>query len=56
LLNKDKWDQTAVPDDTNYFNAQVNTSQNLNLSNGYLTWLNGKASYVLSTLQFVFPV
>lgn len=55
LLNKGKWDQTAILTDTNYFNAQVNTSQNLNLSYGHLTWLNGKASYMLPSLQFAFP-
>ncbi len=54
MLNKGKWDQTAVLNDTTYFNTQVNTSQTLNLSYGYLTWLNGKASYMLPTVQFVF--
>ncbi len=54
LLNKGKWNQTAILSDSNYFNAQTNTSQNLNPSYGYLTWLNGKASYMLPTLQFVF--
>ncbi len=54
LLNKGKWDQTAILNDSNYFNAQINTSQNLNLSYGYLTWLNGKASYMLPSLQIVF--
>ncbi|HLG40244.1 MAG TPA: serine hydrolase [Chitinophagaceae bacterium] len=54
LLNKGKWDQTAILNDTAYFNTQVNTSQNLNLSYGYLTWLNGKASYMLPTLQLIF--
>lgn len=55
LLNKGKWDQTAILSDSNYFNAQVNTSQNLNPSYGYLTWLNGKSTYMLPTLQAVFP-
>ena len=55
LLNKGKWDQTSILSDTTYFNSQVNTSQNLNLSYGYLTWLNGKASYRLPSLQVVFP-
>ena len=54
LLNKGKWDQTAVLSDTNYFNTQVNTSQNMNLSYGYLTWLNGKASHMLPQSQLVF--
>lgn len=55
LLNKGKWDQTVIAADTNYFNTQVNTSQALNLSYGYLTWLNGKASHMLPGLQVVFP-
>ena len=46
MLNKGKWDNTAILSDTNYFNAQVNTSQNLNLSYGFLTWLNGKTSFM----------
>jgi CubicO group peptidase (beta-lactamase class C family) len=54
LLNKCKWDQTTILADTGYFNAQINSSQNLNPSYGYLTWLNGKASYMLPTVQFVF--
>ena len=41
--------------DTNYFKSQVNTSQNLNLSYGYLTWLNGKANNMLPQSQMVFP-
>ncbi len=55
MLNKGKWDNTAILSDTNYFNAQVNTSQNLNLSYGYLTWLNGKTSFRVPTLQNLFP-
>jgi CubicO group peptidase (beta-lactamase class C family) len=55
MLNKGKWDQTTILSDTTYFNAQTKTSQSFNLSYGYLTWLNGKASYMLPTLQVVFP-
>ncbi len=55
MLGKGKWDQTTVLSDAPYFNAQVNTSQDKNLSYGYLTWLNGKAGYMLPTLQVVFP-
>jgi CubicO group peptidase (beta-lactamase class C family) len=54
LLNKGIWDKTAVLSDAGYFNNQVNTSQNLNLSYGYLTWLNGKSTHMLPTLQNVF--
>ncbi len=55
LLNKGKWDQTTILSDTSYFNTQINTSQNLNPSYGYLTWLNGKSNYMLPEVQFVFP-
>jgi CubicO group peptidase (beta-lactamase class C family) len=54
LLNKAKWDQTMILSDTAYFNAQINTSQNLNPSYGYLTWLNGKSSYMAPILPTVF--
>ena len=54
LLAKGKWDQTTILADTNYFKAQINSSQNLNTSYGYLTWLNGKGSYMLPSVQFVF--
>jgi CubicO group peptidase (beta-lactamase class C family) len=54
LLNKGKWDQAVILNDAAYFNAQTNTSQTLNQSYGYLTWLNGKASHMLPGLQLVF--
>ena len=54
MLNKGKWDQTVILRDTAYYRAQINSSQNLNPSYGYLTWLNGKGSYMLPTLQNVF--
>ena len=56
LLNKGKWDNTVILADTNYFKAQISTSQNINLSYGYLTWLNGKTSSMLPQSQIVFPV
>ena len=40
--------------DTTYFNQMINTSQQINKSYGYLWWLNGKASYMLPSSQFVF--
>ena len=54
MLNKGKWDGSTILNDSNYFNAQVNTSQNLNLSYGYLTWLNGKATHMLPATSIVF--
>jgi CubicO group peptidase (beta-lactamase class C family) len=55
ILNRGKWDTTPVLTDTAYFRAMVNTSQQLNLSYGYLWWLNGKTSYMLPQTQLVFP-
>ncbi|MBP9740718.1 MAG: serine hydrolase, partial [Chitinophagaceae bacterium] len=54
LLNKGKWDTTAIVKNADYFSAQTNTSNTYNLSYGYLTWLNGKSSYMLPTTQNVF--
>jgi CubicO group peptidase (beta-lactamase class C family) len=54
LLNKATWNNTVVLADTNYFHDMTNTSQNINESYGYLTWLNGKQSYMLPESQLVF--
>ena len=48
------WNGTPVLSDAAYLNAMINTSQNLNLSYGYLWWLNGKASHMLPTVPLVF--
>lgn len=55
ILNKGKWGNEVVMKDQDYFNAMINTSQNLNLSYGYLWWLNGKTSVMVPTLQTVLP-
>ena len=55
LLSKGSWNGTKILDDTQYFNQQTNTSQLLNKSYGYLTWLNGKQSFMLPSLQYQFP-
>ncbi|HSC54669.1 MAG TPA: serine hydrolase domain-containing protein [Phnomibacter sp.] len=55
ILNKGIWDGNPVIKDANYFTAMTNTSQTLNLSYGYLWWLNGKASFMLPGLQLVVP-
>lgn len=54
LLAGGKWNRTAVLGDTSYIRKQVNSSQPLNPSYGYLTWLNGKGNYMLPTLQTIF--
>jgi len=55
VLNNGIWNTDTLMRDTSYFRRMVNTSQNLNLSYGYLWWLNGKASYMVPGLQVVFP-
>ncbi len=56
MLNRGDWDGKTVLAGKDYFNQMTNTSQNLNLSYGYLTWLNGKASSMYPGLQAVFPI
>jgi CubicO group peptidase (beta-lactamase class C family) len=53
-LSKGIWANDTVLNDTAYFNAMTSTSQNLNLAYGYLTWLNGKSSFMLPGTQFNF--
>lgn len=43
LSNKGKWDGNELLTST-YFNEMTNSSQAINPSYGYLTWLNGKSS------------
>ncbi len=52
-LNKGVWDTDTILNDTEYFAAMTQTSQNFNLSNGYLWWLNGQASVMVPGLQTV---
>lgn len=52
-LNDGNWNGTQVIN-SNYINQATNTSQNSNLSYGYLWWLNGKSSYHLPQTQFQF--
>ena len=54
LLNKGIWDGTDILKDSNYFRAMTTSSQSINNSYGYLTWLNGKSSFMLPVVQTVF--
>ncbi len=54
MLNNGDWDGDQLITDQNYMYDMVNTSQDFNLSYGYLWWLNGKGSYMLPTLQNIF--
>ena len=55
ILNRGKWNSTPVLSDTTYFNEMVSPSQFLNLSYGYLWWLNGMPSFMAPTSQLIFP-
>lgn len=55
LLGKANWAGVDILGDSAFYNASINTSQNLNLSYGYLWWLNGKASGMVPQSQVVFP-
>ncbi|MEM8908959.1 MAG: serine hydrolase, partial [Bacteroidota bacterium] len=46
VQNRGNWDGTTILGDTAYLDQMLNTSQSLNLSYGYLWWLNGKDSYI----------
>ncbi len=52
LMNKGKWDQTQIIPES-YIDLMTTASQNFNRSYGYLTWLNGKGSYMVPGSQVV---
>jgi CubicO group peptidase (beta-lactamase class C family) len=54
ILNKGKWENSSILNET-YCSEATNTSQNINLSYGYLWWLNGKSSYRLPQSQVQLP-
>jgi CubicO group peptidase (beta-lactamase class C family) len=47
MLAGGSWDGEDVIEDKAYLRDSVSTSQEMNLSYGYLWWLNGKASHML---------
>lgn len=55
LLANGNWNGVKVIQDAEYIQAITNSSQSLNKSYGYLTWLNGKESYMIPQTQFIFP-
>lgn len=54
LLSEGIWDGTPILNDAAYFSDMTNSSQTLNPAYGYLTWLNGKSSFMVPGLQFSF--
>jgi CubicO group peptidase (beta-lactamase class C family) len=55
ISNHGIWNTDTIMHDTSYFRQMINTSQNINLSYGYLWWLNGKTSYHIPQTQLQFP-
>jgi CubicO group peptidase (beta-lactamase class C family) len=53
LLNNGKWDQTQIIPKA-YVDLMTTSSQNINPSYGYLTWLNGKSFFMIPTTQTTF--
>lgn len=49
------WQNDTLLIDSAFKNQMVNSSQSLNPSYGYLWWLNGKSSYMVPGLQWIFP-
>ena len=56
ILNKGTWMDTPILEDQRYFTQMTNSSQNLNLSYGYLWWLNGKSSIIPPSVSLPFNV
>lgn len=54
MLAEGNWNGTAILNDPAYFQAMTNSSQTINPSYGYLTWLNGKNSFMVPQSQFSF--
>ncbi len=55
MLSQGNWNGNAILTDTTYFQQMVNSSQTLNPSYGYLTWLNGKSSFMVPGSQIMIP-
>ncbi len=56
LLNKGKWSDNQIMTDIAYYNMMITSSQSLNPSYGFCTWLNGKSSIILPGLSNSFNI
>ena len=52
MQNKGVWENTTVLSDSEFYNQMITPSQDLNLSYGYLWWLNGKESIIAPGTSF----
>lgn len=55
-LNKGRWENSPALYTEDYYNDMLNTSQDINLSYGYLWWLNGKSSIQFPTFTTPFNI
>jgi hypothetical protein len=55
ILNRGIWNGDSLMRDQAYFAAMTNPSQPINLSYGYLWWLNGQQNFMLPGLQLNLP-
>ena len=55
ILSEGIWATDTLMHDQEYFQAMTNTSQDHNLSYGYLWWLNGKSSFMIPSVATSFP-
>jgi CubicO group peptidase (beta-lactamase class C family) len=53
MMNQGVWGEETILS-KNYFDEMTNSSQDINLSYGYLWWLNGKANFMGTASQEVF--
>ncbi len=54
MLNQGNWNGNQILTDTAYYHQMITTSQSLNEAYGYLWWLNGKTTFMVPGLQFLF--
>jgi CubicO group peptidase (beta-lactamase class C family) len=52
-LNKGKWNNEQIINES-FFNAAINSSQEINPSYGYLWWLNDKTKYMVPGIRKIF--
>lgn len=55
IVNNGVWKGNVIINNPEFLDDMVTTSQSLNLSYGYLWWLNGKDSFMAPETQVVFP-
>ncbi|MFN6379939.1 MAG: serine hydrolase [Flavobacteriales bacterium] len=55
MLGEGTWNGTPVMTDMQYFNDMITPSNDLNESYGYLWWLNSQDSFMIPSVQWVFP-